>query len=266
MTKERMINGSKEDSIMTKFQLELRPYSRQEIADVLGVDINDSKHFKRNVINTLTKWGYDFEYSKNWINIKRKPTSAPEKLSEIMIRLYDLDVQLDTYAFSCFFYLLVLSPEFASMPWAERSEMIMREFGIEVSERTLRTWGNKLINAGTFVKDNEKRSRWVTGYYMGEKYRLLASSDSHIEEQVNRYTQEMSELLRKDKTWSEIFSTLWNKYHFCVYYAKGLTLSAWDNNADYDTINYILGLVNEIAEMEPYDTVISITQEFKNVS
>ena len=256
---------------MKKFQLELRPYSRQEMADVLGVDINDSKHFKRNVINTLTKWGYDFEYSRKEIRIKRKPTSAPEKLSEIMIRLYDLDVQLDTYAFSCFFYLLIVSPEFAAMPWEERSHVIMREFGIEVSDRTLKSWGKKLTDAGTFVKDTTTRLRWVTGYYNGEKYRMLVDGDKHLEEQVSKYTKELSELLKKNdmdnaERWSNALAKLWNKYHFCVYYAKGFTLSAWDKYSNSDMIDYILGLVSEIAGMEPYDTVVSITQEFKNVS
>lgn len=43
-------------------QLEQRFYERSEIADITSANPEDSKHFKRNVENTLTKWGYGFEW------------------------------------------------------------------------------------------------------------------------------------------------------------------------------------------------------------
>ena len=40
-------------------QLEKQFYSREEIAELLAVKITD--HFKRDVINKLDKWGYQYK-------------------------------------------------------------------------------------------------------------------------------------------------------------------------------------------------------------
>ena len=42
-------------------QLEERVYTKAEMAEILGINPKD-KNFKRNVENTLTKWGYDYEF------------------------------------------------------------------------------------------------------------------------------------------------------------------------------------------------------------
>lgn len=72
-------------------QLEIRKYNRQEIADLLELD-SKNQNFKRNLENKLNKWGYKYIYSKNIIEITYQPTTAKEKLTEIMIRKYKLDI------------------------------------------------------------------------------------------------------------------------------------------------------------------------------
>ena len=50
-------------------QLELRTYTRKEIAEITGYEITNS-NFSRNVKGTLMKWGYVFQYLKEltvWI-------------------------------------------------------------------------------------------------------------------------------------------------------------------------------------------------------
>ncbi len=61
-------------------QLEKRFYSRQEIADTLGVNIKDSGHFKRNVESKLQKWGYSYNYTSTGITITRQPETPQERL------------------------------------------------------------------------------------------------------------------------------------------------------------------------------------------
>ena len=257
MTKEKN-KISKEISMK---QLELRPYSRQEIADVLGVNIEDTSHFKRNVENTLLKWGYSFEYSRKQVKILRAPTSAAERLSELMIRLYDLDIQTDIYAFSCFLYSIAVYPEFNTAPWVEKSRILEDEFSVVVNDRTLRSWCTKLIDCGTLVKNKEQRSCWITGYYNGEKYRELVDGDQHLEETAARYRRDMSYAMKRLNDWNEVFSEMWEKYHFCVYYCYGFSFSAFDARANHETIGHIIDLVNEITERGPVEYSHTVYQE-----
>ncbi len=72
-------------------QLELRSYPRAEIAKVLSVNIRDSRHFKRNIENTLSKWGYGFRYETAAVEILSKPETPEERLAEILYRGFGFD-------------------------------------------------------------------------------------------------------------------------------------------------------------------------------
>ncbi len=72
-------------------QLELRSYPRAEIAEVLSVNIKDSGHFKRNVENKLSKWGYGFHYETAAVEILSKPETPEERLAEILYRSFGFD-------------------------------------------------------------------------------------------------------------------------------------------------------------------------------
>ena len=62
-------------------QLELRTYSRKEIAEVLSLNLADSRHFKRNVETKLKTWGYEFVFPpRGNITITRKPESSEEQV------------------------------------------------------------------------------------------------------------------------------------------------------------------------------------------
>ena len=77
-------------------QLEARFYTRSEIADITKAKLSDSKHFKRNAENTLTKWGYGYEWTKYGATITHIPTTPEERLQEILIRQFHVDIQVDT--------------------------------------------------------------------------------------------------------------------------------------------------------------------------
>lgn len=250
---------------MTK-QLELRAYSREEIALVLGVDLKDTNHFKRNIEAKLNKWGYSYEYSRKAVTITRAPTSAYERLAEIMIRNYDMDIRIDTFAFSTFLYSLVVFPEFVSMPWEERAIFLKDEFNVEVSDRTLRSWCARFFESGTLIKNNDIKTRWVTSYVDGEKCRMLVDGDPYLEQAADTYFKDFSNLMKtykdlpKKERWDIVHKTLWDKYHCCYYSCKGISFSAWDDVSSFEVLQEMIELVNEIAEKEPVNTTVVINQ------
>jgi len=252
-------------------QLKLGTYTREEIANILGVNINDTNHFKRNVENKLIKWGYSFKYSRKEVTITRIPTTADEKLAEILIREYNLDIRIDTNAFAAFFYSIVVFPEFSSMPWEERAEFLKDEFGVCVSDRTLKSWCSRLLQTSTVVKDDSNKTRWITGYYQGEKYRELVDGDKELEKLADDYRKSMKELLDKYKTienkekWALVRKELWNKYQCCIYYCKSIAATAFDNTESLETLQEMVELVNEIAEREPVETAVVITSSIVTI-
>ena len=125
-------------------QIEVRNYSRNEMAELLKVEITDS-HFSRKVQSILTKWGYSFVYSRKAIEITAAPSTAQERLNELLIREFDLDIRIDIGKFATFVYLL-MDEEFSSMPFGERANVMQQDYNIEVSEITLKRWYKKLVD------------------------------------------------------------------------------------------------------------------------
>ena len=253
-------------------QLELRTYSREEIADVLNVDIKDVNHFKRNVENKLNNWGYSYKYYRRQFEILRAPTTANERLSEIMQRAYGMDIRIDTIAFASFLYSLVVFPDFNAMPWEERSKFLEEEFGVYVSDRTLRSWCAKFINSGYIIKNENYKVRWVTGYCNGEKYRnIIDEDDILMKEYADKYQQEKKNLLKQyshlppKEKWEKVIKEMWEKYHCCIYYCKGLQFSAWNNEINIKTLQEVIELINEIAENTPAETEYIIQQSIQTI-
>ena len=139
-------------------QIEVRNYSRNEMAELLKVEITDS-HFSRKVQSILTKWGYSFVYSRKAIQITAAPSTAQERLNELLIREFNLDIQIDIGKFATFVYLL-MDEEFSSMPFGERANVMKQDYNIEVSEITLKRWYKKLVDNNVVETDRlRKRER-----------------------------------------------------------------------------------------------------------
>ena len=77
-----------------------------------------------------------------------KPETAKERLAEIMIRLFGLDIQIDTLDFACYMDFMLNEPHAQTMPWKLRHEKIMEQYGMDIAEITLRRWTNRLIEHG----------------------------------------------------------------------------------------------------------------------
>lgn len=257
-------------------QLEAKFYSRTEIAEELSLNINDNKHFKRNVENKLVKWGYSFEYSRKGVLITRAPETANEKLAEILIREYDLDIQIDTYAFACFITAFEDAETFESMPWSERADVLKEGYGVTVSDRTLRNWASKLFKTGTLAKSNDKSHWKTTLVYPGKKVRQWIDDIEDEMQQMAEYYERRRQLVKqylndnvtsgkedfnkvKSAAWTFANQTLWSEYGCCYYTCKTVKPGAFDETG---CLQEIYELVRDIAadgEEAVFKVDVSIT-------
>lgn len=242
-------------------QLEEKFYNRQQIAAVLNLDCKNA-HFARNVKDTLSSWGYSYEYSRKGVCITRKPQAPIERLTEIMVRVYDIDIQIDAFAFASFLFLLLCDETFVAMPWAERQRVMKEEMGIDVNERTLKSWASKLIKKDMLHKDKSVKEMWGTAYLDGEKVRFQVYGDENAEKQILKYMENRENMLkayilqekekgRKDweainkEAWQETTKQLWGQYHCCYYCCSRFVLNAIGEEAQE-----IFELVNEIQDTD----------------
>ena len=223
-------------------QLELRFYSRQEIAEVLNINIKDSSHFKRNVENKLQKWGYEFEYSRQGVAITKRPETKEARLKEILIRELSLDTQINPYDFACFFTAFNDIDGFASMPWGKRESVLSNVYNVNVSDRTLRSWCARMIDRDIIRKDEGKtlRTYWKTVITESGKERSLVEEED--QEEMRVYFSRRAELVAegaqfllesglpmkeaKQKAWDQAYKQLWSEFQCCYYSCKGFEFNA----------------------------------------
>ena len=232
-------------------QLEVKTYTRQEIAEIIDIDVKN-KNFARKTKDTLAKWGYSFEYSRKAIEITKKPETATERLIEMMIRNYDMDIQCEAYDFAVFTYCLLVDLDgFASMPWETRSNYLNEEWNILVSDRTLRNWCNKLIKTNTISKDTLNKTYWTSFSVNGVKYQEELENGRE-NPQWKKYWERFFEL--KEKGCENIGGTLYSELGYCVYSCASFVFSAFD---DIMLLEDLISLINEIVEKDAFDTVVS---------
>lgn len=242
-------------------QLEVKTYTRQEIADITNTDINDKK-FARKVRDILTNWGYSFEYSRRSVNITRIPETATERLSELMIRCYDLDIQANTYDFAIFTYCLLADLDgFSSMPWEARSKYLDEAWNVRVSDRTLRTWCSKLIKTNTVYKDKGIKTYWHSFMSGGVKYQEELENGK-----LNPEWKKYWELFFKLKAAGEtnLGGKCYEQLGYCVYSCPSFIFSAWDDNG-LEILDQLYSLIVEIAADEPFDTIVETTTKVVSV-
>ena len=222
-------------------QLELRFYTREEIAEVLSININDSKHFKRNVENKLSKWKYCYQYiSRKGVEILSKPTTPEDRLAEILYRGYGIDIQIHAAHFAYFVAAFTDIPSFSSMPWAERETAYYQYYGVLVDQKTLRNWCSKLIKRDV-IDYQGTPSAWKTYYEDGRKMRVQIDED-HKEDMklyfrrrheiFNKTFQQLLEdgitpIEAKSRAWRMTFPTLWGEFNCCYYNCKCFAISAF---------------------------------------
>lgn len=213
-------------------QLEKKFYSRTELAEITSRNL-ESSHFVRDVRDDLTRWGYGFYWQRGQgATIYHIPTTPKERLAEIMVRQFKLDIQVDVYAFACFLYLLLTMEEFACMPWSEREVEIWQQFNVSVAESTLRRWASRLLAGDNIHKDKSERVYWRTKKFEGLSIR--EPIDANTDEAYIQYKSRQAELITeytqrglcKSEAWKETFKRLWGEFGCCYYACPCFTLNA----------------------------------------
>lgn len=212
-------------------QIEVRNYSRTEMAELLKVEITDT-HFSRKVQSILTKWGYSFVYSRKAIQITAAPSTAQERLNELLIREFDLDIRIDIGKFATFVYLL-MDEEFSSMPFGERANVMKQDYNIEVSEITLKRWYKKLVDYNVVETNRLRKTYWVSMYVDGQKTRMKVDEDDEGKIKYENRRRKIAEQNIKDgmnkaDAYSSANLICWKEFECCYYSCNTIILNAFN--------------------------------------
>ena len=251
-------------------QLELREYTRAEIAEVLSVNLKDSNHFAERVKDKLDKWGYGYDYSRRAVTIISKPETSAARLKEIVIRSFGMDIQVDAVQFACFLAAFTDIEGFETMPWEERAIVYYKRYGVWVDDRTMRGWCRQLIERKIIAVCGESAA-WKTTIVGNKKYRerLIPGEQNELWDYYERrreiFAEEYKEALigtrfrgeppaaARKEAWGETYKRLWQEFECCYYYCKCFTLSAFSEEYGADLCE-VYELAQELAEVAAEDT------------
>lgn len=225
-------------------QLELRFYTRAEIAEILSVKLKGNNNFKRDVENKLSKSKYGFHYNDGQgVEIQSKPEKPEDRLCEILYRGYKIDVQTNPLLFACFISAFLDIKEFESSPWGEREKIYYKYYGYNVDERTMRNWCSKLLDRGIIAKKGVTTA-WRTYFAGDRKIREPIEEIDRVE--MDNYFERRTEIFKdhyikylesgiptkkaRNAAWKDTYKDLWAEFECCFYYCKGFVLSAFSYN------------------------------------
>lgn len=225
--------------------IEKKTYANKELAPLIGVNPESAK-LKRDITNQLTAMGFedgeDFSFPKRgYITILWIP-QTPEERIPYLCKLMGIDTRVDAFNFATFVYCLLEEEDFQYRPWEEKSVWLKDCCGIEVSERTLRSWTSKLMKTDTLIKDTDSYTWWTTTTIDGTKIREELDDDDQSIEAYRDFNKEFfnrEDVKKMDKKtrgscwFSEMWSTFGCKFYKCYRY----TFGAWHNELLQDLID-----------------------------
>lgn len=172
-----------------------------------------------------------------------------------------IDIQRDTYAFSCFITAFNDIDGFDAMPWEQRAIVLSEEYGVEVCERTLRNWCCKLFRDSIASKSSGEKVFWKTECFDGEKYRKAIADDDDIDA-MHQYFERRTQIFQaeyialiesptdkkadKKKAWEATYKRLWSEFGCCYYSCKAILLSAFSEAVGSETLQEIYELTREL--------------------
>ena len=190
-------------------------------------------------MNTLTKWGYQFDWpARRDITITKKPETAQERLGELMMRQFGMDVQVDVTVFARFLYLLLTYTGFDSMPWFVREAFFQMEYGIHIAESTLRKWASHLIEHEVLLKgDRADGECWKTSHKDGTRVRehIDPESAGYLQYKARRtelLDQYKKEDLSSSEVWKQTYRSLWGEFNCCYYFCPRFAINALGHDID----------------------------------
>lgn len=241
--------------------LEKRFYPLAEIKELM-----DTKR-KETITNNLTKWDYRYEWiPRKGVNIIETPDmGTPEvQLRSLLIRKLDLDVQVNIKAFAAFFFKLMDDELFLTTPWETRAKQLQQEFGIEVSDKTLRNYNSKLVKQNMMIKEDSQYEYWCSFYVSGEKCQepVNDTDENDVAAMQNWFDKRKEYLQAADEEyskaigeegainpnrWKLAMNKLWETTKTVYYKVRGWTFNAFADN-DIKEIYRLCSLV--IADIE----------------
>lgn len=232
-------------------QLQKRGYTKEEISAITGISLADHQ-FRDRAIARLNHWGYEVDYPRYLrggvpnILITRIPTTADERLMELMYRVYGLDIQVETEDFAIFLDALMMY-EGVGIPWRKREMEIKSQYSRKVSAQRMSRWARKLIEGDFMTKQPKQDGTWWKTYYDGGEKRQVKVPDDEIEV-AEQFAQRKIELAAasnfSNEGWSNAHKTLWAEYQCCYYQVGILALNGFKD----EEIAMILSWVEEIVE------------------
>lgn len=233
------------------YRFEKRSYPRAEIAEIMALNPK-SRNFARDVKNRLDKWGYEYEYKSSSVLITKVPATPEERLNELLIKKLNLDIQTNLRGFALVFYLLSTDYDFATSPWLTKENIILREYGFDIDDSTMRNWARKLIRANVIAKDIDSPEPWRTIILNGSKKqeRLDMNDEKTLKEKEEYYSLRSQYLQEADteyqkatqtaemnpKRWEIAIRRLWKEKKCCYYTVKPFVFNAFFDDDDYKEI------------------------------
>ena len=159
-------------------RLEKRAYSRDEISAITGVprvtaNGATNKHFRDTVETRLTNWHYEYivQHGGDFI-ITQTPTTALDRLHEIMMRELRFDKQVSPRDFAAFLHFMMTVPDADCMPMEERLDYINGVYQpVCLCKSTLERWTASLEKAEALGIAGHAQVRWKTKKINGLYYR-----------------------------------------------------------------------------------------------
>lgn len=218
--------------------IEKKTYTNKELAPLIGVN-PQSTHIKRDITNQLTSMGFeegeDFSFPKRgMVTILWVPTTPEEKIP-YLCRLLGIDTRVDAFNFATFVYCLLEEEDFQYRPWEEKAIWLKDSYGVEVTDRTLRSWTSKLMKQDTLIKDTDDYTWWTTTTIDGVKIREeLDDNDESLDEyrKFNAEFFEREDVKKMDKKerGSQWFSEMWGTFGCKFYKCYRFTFGAWNGD------------------------------------
>ena len=244
-------------------RLEKRAYSRDEISAITGVprvtaNGATNKHFRDTVETRLTNWHYEYivQHGGDFI-ITQTPTTALDRLHEIMMRELRFDKQVSPRDFAAFLHFMMTVPDADCMPMEERLDYINGVYQpVCLSKSTLERWTAGMEDAEALGCAGHAQVRWKTEKINGLPYRTKVEGAEMLEER-NAYTTRMHELYSEKRMAGfsgkalnrAVFGQLWQEFGFG--YTKPIPILTWNGfTMTPELYSEILDLVTEICEGE----------------
>ncbi len=132
--------------------MELREYHRAELEEIFKTSRTDS------ITRSLKRAGYTYTTSGRCENYTITITALPEPPApfEVFVkREFNCGPQTNFKAMQTHLFLLFYHPDYQFLPSNHQAKFLLDNYGIKVSDQSLRNWQNLLIDKNWIAKDKE---------------------------------------------------------------------------------------------------------------